>query len=224
MRYLLAALGLGLVAGGMLAASRFERRMADAARAMATLNLAGAARAYDELASYLDATPGLPSLLGGLRDELAARRAAVRYWQADYAGLLADHTESGISGGHSPQDLQFVVANAAYRLRPDAAAREEMLRSLDRAIGLYLRLIQASPGHRDAAFNYEFAIRMRKAVARGRPWPAGDRMAPLGREGEPAAEADVEQIKIYVPAEHDEESEMIEEPTVGEGQPLRRRG
>ncbi len=102
-----------------------------------------------------------------------------------------------------------------------AGTRQQALGALDRAIRAHLQLLQNSRGHPDAAFNYEYLIRLRQVIARGRDWPTDRREELLGREGVPPPDADMHEIKIYVPVEVDEESEK---PTMGEGEPIRKRG
>lgn len=102
-----------------------------------------------------------------------------------------------------------------------AGTRQQALGALDRAIRAHLQLLQNSRGHPDAAFNYEYLIRLRQVIAKGRDWPTDRREEVLGREGVPPPDADMHEIKIYVPVEVDEESEK---PTMGEGEPIRKRG
>ena len=75
------------------------------------------------------------------------------------------------------------MANAAYRAGVNAEAeREEVLRAIDGAIGVYLGVLQESPDHPDAAYNYEYLIRLRADIAAGADIPMGS-VNPNGREG-----------------------------------------
>ena len=71
LRYLVVAILLAIAGVVLLVASRLERRVAQADREMATLNLSRAARAYDEVADSLAVIGRLPWLLRGTRDEVA---------------------------------------------------------------------------------------------------------------------------------------------------------
>ena len=225
-KHLVAAVLFGVVAGLFLAGGRVERRVAAAQRDLATLNVTTPARTYEEIAPYLDYAERIPWMWSDLRDEIRARRAAIRYWRSEYDSLVADYRDLNSPDARNNLALQFIVANAAYRasqrVEPD---RQEVLRALDRAIAVYFRVLQNGVGHLDAAFNYEYVIRLRDDIASGGELPEGRRdQNILGREGDQPEDAKMEEIIIYVPLEMDEAPEMEAEPTIGEGQPIRRRG
>ena len=116
------------------------------------------------------------------------------------------------------------MANAAYRAGVNAEAeREEVLRAIDGAIGVYLGVLQESPDHHDAAYNYEYLIRLRADIAAGADIPM-DSVNPNGREGQSPEDGALEEIKIYVPVQQDVDPEMDESPTLGAGQGIRKRG
>ena len=225
-RYGLAALVCGAVAGMLLVAGLFERRMAQAQWELAALNLSRAARTYEQAAQYLESTALSRWLFDGTRAEVIAKRAEVRYWQADYDALVAEHANVGGSGTQGSVALGLTVANAAYRAgQHSAATREELLNALDRSIGFYLQVLQRSDDQVDAAFNYEYAIRLRDELAASDEWTAGSPRHPFGRQGSQPLdmEWDINEIKIFVPIEHDFREET-EDPTIGGGQLIRRRG
>lgn len=93
-------------------------------------------------------------------------RATAAYWLGEYDGLA----------GADP----FLVANASYR----AAVRtggdwRAVVGRLDGVIAQYADVLRANPGHPDAAYNYEFAVRYRAAIAA--------RQEPVKPEGDPSA-------------------------------------
>ncbi len=225
LRCLVPAAILAAAALALLAGSRLERRLATADRALATLDLDGAAAGYDRIAASLATTARIPGLLGGQREAVAAKQAAVRYWRGDYLPIVTfyDSPDSPSIAGNV--DLQLLVANARYRIgqRPDAS-REMALGALDRAIGVYRRVIEANDGHAEAAFNYELMVRLRNRIAAGGPVPAVQRPSVPGNEGTDPEEADMEDIQIYVPRDRFVEPEETEDPTIGESAPIRRRG
>ena len=226
--YVLTALLLAGLAAVAYGASRVERGVARAQQRMATLDLRGPATAYAGLLDDLNAAGPLAGLFGTARADLETRRAAVRYWQADYAGLLEDYAGGNVGAAGGNLALQFIVANAATRaaldtLDPESDDREPALRALDGAIGVYLGVLQQSPDHRDAAYNYEYLLRLRADLASGAEIP----MMPndqLGREGEAPEDTELEEIRIYVPVQQDVDPEIDESPTLGAGQRIRRRG
>ncbi len=225
LRYLVAAILLAIAGVTLLAASRLERRVAQADQAMATLTLARAAEAYDDIADSLAVIGRLPWLLGGTRDAVAVRQAAVRYWRGDYASLVADYTSADSPSIAGNLDLQFVVANADYRSvqRPDTS-RDIALGTLDHAIGVYRRVLEGNEAHLDTAFNYEVMVRLRNRIAAGDEVPAFRRPTVPGNQGENPEEAEMEDVQIYVPSDNLIDPNETDDPTIGTGAKIRKRG
>ena len=223
--YLVVAMLLGFATFVLLLAGRLERQVAQADQDMATLNLSRAAQGYDAVADSLAVTGRIPWLLRGTRDEVAARRAAVRYWRGDYASLAADYTSADSPSIAGNLELQFVVANADYRsvLRPPED-RELALGMIDHAVSVYARLLESSAPHVEAAFNYELMVRLRNQVAGGGDIPEFNLPTAPGSEGENMEADELEDIQIYVPADTVFELNSTDDPTVGDGAPIRRRG
>ncbi len=222
---LLAAVAVMLAASAALlwAGSRVDRRLARAQQQGATLDLAGSAATLAGIAASLDGPGASWWPFGGGADEVAAHQAAVRYWQGDYAGLLADYADAAGGGGASPA-LQFLVANAAYRAGIAAGEdRDRLMRALDGAIDAYLGVLQESAGQRDVAYNYEYLVRLRADVASGADPPAAGQEL-HGREGEAPEDAVLEEIRIYVPVQREVDPEFDESPTLGAGGRIRKRG
>ena len=228
MSYVLTALLLAALAAVAYGASRVERGVARAQQRMATLDLQAPASAYADLLDDLNAAGPLAGLFGAARADLETRRAAVRYWQGDYASLLEDYAGGNSGAAGANLALQFIVANAATRaalgtLDPDSDDRAATLRALDGAIDVYLGVLQQSPDHRDAAYNYEYLLRLRADLASGAEIPMTPNN-PHGREGEAPEDTEMEEIQIYVPVQQDVDPEIDESPTLGAGQRIRRRG
>ncbi|HJN46867.1 MAG: hypothetical protein CL477_03360 [Acidobacteria bacterium] len=225
LRYLLVAILCAGAAVVLLVAARLERRLALADQELAMMNLSRAARAYDEVADSLAATGRIPWLLRGTRDEIAARQAAVRYWRGDYAPLVADYTSPDSPSIADNLDLQFIVANADYRSvqRPDSTP-EMALGVLDHAIGVYRRLLEGNEAHLEAAFNYEVMVRLRNRIAAGDEVPEFRRPTAPGNEGDNPEETEMEDIQIYVPSDTVIDPADTEDPTIGAGAPIRKRG
>ena len=218
LRYLIAAILLGGVAVTLLQAARLERRVAQADQEMTTLNLSRAAQEYDEVADSLAVIGRLP-WLRGMQDEVTVRQAAVRYWHGDYVSLVADYTSA------DSLDLQFVVANADYRSvqRPDSS-RELALGTLDHAIGVYRRLLEGNEAHLEAAFNYEVMVRLRNRIAGGDEVPAFRRPTAPGNQGDNLEEEEMDDVQIYVPSDSLIDRNETDDPTIGTGAKIRKRG
>ncbi len=218
-----AAVALAAAAALLWSGSQMDRRLARAQQQSATLDLDASAVALAEIAASLGGSAARWGFGGG-DGGVAARQAAVRYWQGDYAGLLADYADVAGGGGEASPALQFIVANAAYRAGLAAGEdRDRLLRSLDGAIDAYLGVLQASDGQRDAAYNYEYLVRLRADVASGADLPAADQ-GQHGREGEAPEDAALEEIRIYVPVQREVDPEFDEQPTLGGGGEIRKRG
>jgi hypothetical protein len=132
-------------------------------------------------------------------------RAAASYWRADY-GVVAAATDAD----------PFLAANAAYRLAMRQGGDwREVTGRLDDVIARYADVLRRTPGHADAAYNYEFVVRHRAAIAaRQQPVPpaaapanASQAATPHGIAGAPPAEAETKSFKLIVPMRPDERQE-----------------
>lgn len=131
-----AAALLLMAAGGLLwRAGQRDAQLAEAQRSLVTLQYA---RAVEQAAAL-----GEPGLVGSRIPGAQETRAQVRSTRAwvEYV--------SGIQ-----------PAATAASIAPSARIAQ-----LDDAIGQYAEMMRATPGHADAAYNYELAIRQRAAIA-----------------------------------------------------------
>ena len=207
--FLIGAVILALAGAALLGAARLERHLADAHEQAATLRYAEAQdslAAAEEYAAYASWIPGVgePTL-----KEIRARQAAIQYWRKDYDAVLPERTEPVALVDETNVDLQLVVANAAFRVGyAQAKDRATMIQALDEAASGYMTVLKNNTWHPDAAYNYEYVIRLRDELARNRRLaipeekPDGD----LGEEGEPSAATSSEGFEIYIPLESDEKA------------------
>jgi hypothetical protein len=109
----------------------------------------------------------------------------------------------------------FLAANAAYR----AAVRQggdwrAVVGRLDGAVAQYAEALRASPGHTDTAYNYEFAIRYRAAIAARQQNVAaesgGSDLTVHGRAGAPPDTSDLKKFKVIIPMRPEERREAEE--------------
>jgi hypothetical protein len=224
--YAVAAVVLAVLGGAAVAAGRIEHRLAVAEEALASLDFAAAARAYEGLDEYMAYARFVPWLSADLR-RVQAQRAAVQYWEGDYDALAR-------LGDPETADAEtlFIAANAVYRLgRARGADRAALTRALDQAIGAYRDVLTRDGARSDAAFNYEYLVMQRNELAKGRrgPSPAGsgeEQPAPAhtlhGREGGPPPDQPEDNQKIFVPADPDDATEQ--ELTPGGDQIRERKG
>jgi hypothetical protein len=128
-------------------------------------------------------------------------RPAAEYWSGNYDAVPSDADP-------------LLAANAAYRaaMAPGGDARTVVTR-LDSVIKQYAEVVRHDPADEIAAFNYEFAVRYRTAIAaRGVPVPpAPDTNAtPHGSVGGAPEGRDNRQFKMMVPMRPDERQEADE--------------
>ena len=224
-RYLLFAGVLTAASALLLVGAQVERRFAEADRDLATLNLSRAARGYDEVAESLASIARIPWLFDETTQRVESRRAAVRFWQGSFNSLVAEYSSPDNPSTVNNVDLQFIVANADYlsRLRP-GGSRDVALGALDQGIGVYRRLLETNDTHLEAAFNYELLIRLRAEIAAGEAVPDLRRPTVPGNPGENPEEEMIDDVQIYVPRDRVTEPEDTDDPTIGEGALIRKRG
>src|SRR5688500_15006032 len=160
--FIIGAIVLVLLGSGALAAARFERYMADAQQQAATGQYEAAAQSLADAEGYLRYASWLPVVGDDAGNEVRARRAALQYWQRQYAALVPAQPEPVSAVDETNVDLQMVVANAAFRVGPTRAKdREGLIRALEESASGYLTVLKNDTWHEDAAYNYEYVIRLR---------------------------------------------------------------
>jgi hypothetical protein len=133
-------------------------------------------------------------------------RAAAEYWLGEYGA---------VGGGES-----LLTANAAYRAAVQAGGDWRAVTGrLDGAVAAYAQALRTSPGHPDAAYNYEFAVRYRAAIAvRQQPVPAEKDVSGAsvhGLAGAVPETSDMKKFKVIVPMRPEERREAEEAGKAG---------
>lgn len=194
-----AVVALGVGAAAWTAAGR-EQRVADAMRSLVTFQADAAEAQLGEIAepSRVAAwVPGVSTSAAGV----AQARAAATYWNG--------------TGDVAATDDALLAANAAYRaLVRDGGDAGSMVSRLDGIVKQYADVLRADPGSSDAAFNYEFVVRYRAAIAARRqavaPSPTDDALTMHGRAGAPPKGSDSRSFKMIVPMRPDERQQAEE--------------
>jgi hypothetical protein len=224
-----------LFAGGALSfqESRHTRRLAEAHQRLATLQYT------DEADMATDATffDRLPPPLGIEQGTESRHQATVSYWLARYTSL----TEStNAANGPAPTDstLLFLAANAAFRTSaPQSKDTKGVVARLDQVVQAYADVLRRDPSLTDAAFNYEYVVKLRDSIAKGPGKGAKDtKKAPSapdvsvdlptgptvhGRPGGPPEGESMSDFKTVTPMRYDEREEQMDP---GRGQKLQRKG
>jgi hypothetical protein len=177
----------------------------------------------------------MPSVGTALTDAVRGGRATADYWRGRYADLTLERDAGGSLLERDPA-LLLLAANAAFRSAGLATAdRDTALDRLDTIVSNYADVLKSSPGGEalvDAAYNYEFAVRMRSVLERlpvakspkappPPPKPAGPPPSIHGRPGGPPKDADANQFRVVIPKRSDERSN---DPEGGQGGDRIKRG
>jgi len=206
------AIVFALLGVGALGAGYLEEDLAAAQREMSTAHYDEAQAALDDAQRYAGYARWVPVVGARVQRDLETRRAAVKYWRGDYEGVLPRETDPVGAVDTANVDLQLVVANAAFRVAQSTpATRPATIQLLDESIGSYLAVLRNDTWHPDAAFNYEYLVRIRDEIARGRRTSLPpERSDTLGEQGAPAQTTSDRKFEIYVPLQGDERTETGE--------------
>lgn len=194
--------------GGILwFAGKSEERLAAAEYSLVTLR-------YESAAEELEAATRsglLDPLVRQLSPVAPDEVAAARYWLGDYETL---------SGSDDPA-LKLLATNAEYRaLRRAGGPWQTVVGRLDAIGKRYADILRTDPGNEDAAYNYEFVVRLRAAVMAARqPLPPADAgfngLTVHGVPGAPPEGSDAKKFKMIVPMLPDERQEAEEAGRAG---------
>jgi len=229
-RYLAGAAVLAILGVVCLGASRLDRQVADAQQMLLTSEYGAADATLGTVERYYQFASRVPGVGEGPVNDVRARRAAIDYWQHEYETLApAERAEPVADVPAGNVAMQLVVADAVYRNgQARATDRATTLAVLDSAIRAYKAVLNNAQRPEDAryaedaAYNYEYVVRLRDEILKGRrraiPEPDGDgTFGPPGKSEDPEFEIE---FKKYVPLEKDER----DLPGAGEFDPPARKG
>ena|SRR5712692_5554359 len=244
---LLAAVVLALAGSAFWIAGQTENRLADVHKQLAMLRYADAESEGVEFEQSLGIERRVPMLGRAVEADARDARAAAGYWRSDYAAVAPQKDANGVVTETDPAIL-FLSANAAFRATQNVD-RSAAVRRLDDVVRSYVEVLKTQAkdceadaracGARaiDAAFNYEYAIRTREALAKNRApaarttaarivakaedddLPAGPTLH--GRPGGPPPATDMNQFKIVIPKRGEERKDA---PDAGKGGQKIRKG
>jgi hypothetical protein len=250
---LVAAILFAVIGGAFWIVGQTDRRIADVHAQLATLQYAAAATSGEGVDQLLTFERRVPVVGPAASTDVRDARAAAAYWRTDYPSIAPNHDANGVVAESDPAIL-LLAANAAYRASQGTTDRNEMVRRLDNVVKSYGEVLKTQsagcggPGQQacearamDAAYNYEFAIRTREAIARPRPGtamrnplrpapkgaadetnadlPAGPTLH--GAPGGPPPAVDMNQFKIVIPKRGEERKDA---PDAGKGGAKIRKG
>jgi hypothetical protein len=234
-----AVLAVVLTAAGVVfwTMGKAEQQLADAHRQLAVLQYADASAESDATV----ASRPLVQRLGGFGsdEQVDARHlhATADYWQTRYAALEPKRDAAGTIT-ETDSDVLMLAANASFRVSQAESERNTAIRRLDAVVKNYAEVLKSPAASLDAAYNYEFAIRSRDALAKAKPASPKAAAAALaraagddtdlpsgptlhGRPGGPPAKSDMAQFKIVIPKRGEERKD---DPQAGKGNVKIRKG
>jgi hypothetical protein len=214
-----------------------EQRLADVHKQLATLQFVAAGAGSTDVEEALGLEQRLPFVSQQAATDVRDVRATSAYWRSDYASIAPQKDAGGIVTDTNPT-VVFLAANAAFRAS-QTSDRADALRKLDTAVKSYGDVLKGSPDHLDAAFNYEYTVRLREALSHPKPGakmaaaapktaavdesgadlPAGPTLH--GRPGGPPPAANMNQFKIVIPKRGEERKDA---PDAGKGGAKIRKG
>jgi hypothetical protein len=220
------ALVLVAIGGAFWMAGRLEGRVADAHEELALLRYTVLDAEDGDIDQAMTYVRRVPWVADSLVDDVDEHRAASEYWQAHYDALAPQRDASGAVIERQPAVLAM-AANAAYRTgQRESSDRQAVLRRLDTAVKSYAELLKKDPGNVDAAYNYEYLVRLRETTSKAKPVPASKREDPArvqppvtglvmagdlpegktvhGDPGAPPPNTDMTQFKMHIPVRPDE--------------------
>ena len=206
-----------LVGGAVLwTVGSAEQRLAAAEKTLVTLRYDQAAEEF-QTAAATNAVERIIADATGMASAAVESRRKAMYWLGDYEEFLDS----------SDADLKMLAADASYRaMRTGGGTWQSVTTKLDAIAKRYADVLRAHPENEDAAYNYEFVVRLRAAVAAAKqPIPALDLettgLTVHGHRGGPPEGSDTKKFKMIVPMRPDE---RMEAEQAGRGAQKTRKG
>ena len=228
---LFAALVLAVAGTVAFGVAAFERDMSSVEEHLATQDYASAATRLDDAAAHVGYARWLPRIGAQASADIKARRAALQYWNRQYDALLPRDADPVGAVEGEPVDLQMLVANGAYRAgqlkaaSKEGAGKDASMQTLQEAIGGYLTVLKGPAWDERAAYNYEFLVRVREDIAKGRrkqlPPPPEEQNGSNGEAGAPFEPTNTKAFEVYIPLEESERNKASE---AGKAAPNARKG
>jgi hypothetical protein len=193
-----------LVAGGTVlwTVGAAEERLANAEQTLATLHYDQAAQEL-ETAAATNAVGRIIADTTGLANQAVETRRRASYWLGDVDQFLQSDDPA----------VKMLAADASYRaLRAEGGTWQAVTTRLDAIAKRYADILREQPDNEDAAYNYEFVVRLRTAVAAARrpiaPLSLDDTgLTVHGHRGAPPEGSDTKKFKMIVPMRPDERME-----------------
>jgi len=178
--------------------------------------------------SYVDYGRRLP-LIGEFFKGPELKRAEIDYWQKEYQSLV----NQKITDPESVEPIfNLIKGNSFYRMVESERDRATVIEGLESAIASFVQVINKDEHNIDAAFNYEYLVRVRDDVAKRKrklplkpEIPSDNGQQSLhGQEGRQGKDSGASTIKIHVPSDGDQRKNENEGQDAGKGAVKRGKG
>jgi hypothetical protein len=180
------ALLLVAAGAGLWRVAAYERDAADAYAQMGMLRFARVVARSSNPEVRLAVIDSVPWLSEQVYGDQQWRRTLAQYWLGQYSEI-ADSSQAEAANAHPSPELLLLRANAAFRdLQRSSADRAAKLRNAEAVIQRYAQVLK-STDLEDAAYNYEYVVRVRNALAK--PSPAREQAALLATLSQKAGTA-----------------------------------
>src|SRR5215467_300233 len=224
--YLLGAIALALVGAALMAAGSLDRDLATAQEHVVAQKYGDVEAVYETAEKYYDYAGHLPGVGDGPANDIRAKHATLHYWQKDYAAAIPQQTDPIGSVAQDNTDLQLVIANAVFRTAQSKMKdKESTIAALDQGIAAYVAVLKNAPRNEDAAFNFEYLVRLRDEIDKGKRKPGPQELVLKGPDGAagapPQIDSSMSDFKIYIPLESQERQDQ---GVAGKAAPGKRKG
>ncbi|MDO8495847.1 MAG: hypothetical protein Q7S43_00115 [bacterium] len=218
---------LVLVSSGSLVAYGFyEFRTAQATELFAAFDFKSADNIYQDLEKNLDYGQRIPTLLDKWKSELKISRARVKYWEKNYSELV-DYADNGQDRDSEDPNLRFIRANASYKNVEKEKNKKNFIEGIESAISGYIYTIRNDSENLNAAFNYEYLLRVRSDTTKNKK-PNGEPSNPIqgihGQKGQQVQRGDEGKIRVHIPLTDEEADKLKGEKDAGKGDFKRKGG
>ena len=219
--HVLVAVAVIGVGAALWVSGRMQRRGVEAQRSFLMMQYAPPLEAYAALERSTRFVPEIGAI-ARWRARLRTQGAASQYWLGRYPELTAAGQQPTSDASGTATDAPghlLIIANAAYRQAAGELNEQMPPERFDGIARLYLDALEGDAELIDAAYNYEFVVRLRNQLARERtarrrprPGDAGDSRAATpslhGSPGTAPPDADLKEFKVIVPQRPEERSQQ----------------
>jgi len=174
---LVVAIVLAVAGAAFYIGGHTERRLTDIHSQLATLQYSSVTADSEDAEQHLGLAKRVPQVGAAATTDLRDVRATADYWRGGYAALApqgrapvpaANADNNGAATGTDPQ-MMLLAANAAFRSATADADRLNAVRRVDAVVKNYADVLRGNPGSQDAAYNFEYAIRVRETMSKAKP-------------------------------------------------------